>query len=306
MKNNKMTIDENDMNNASQNMNRAFLETSDLNSGLKGNFSSITNTGLFGTGLNKLSKQIDSVSNSIHNVQNTIRLQTEKITSSEREFVRRAEELEIPQDFVKNDSRKVNSLSDIKLNKDDGKQIKTSSVSSSDEIDDYDLKSIKIGNINNDNEQPQRYLKDFTFGNETNLKDITSDYEQSQSEIGDDTLVSSSSLEDISNSETQENEFDDNYSEHLKNLDSINSQNYNDEKVLDESSYNGISMENIESVLKENMNSVLNNIGETQKELNNLSHQDSDDKDDEKEDLLKYFSINENNSDKDKDDIEIS
>ena len=252
-KNNVLFFNDDDLNNASRKLNRASVESSDIHSGMGSKFKSIKKTGLFSGGFDKISSQIESVSNSLNNVQNTLKVHTESMVTLENSYAKKAEEIEVPQDFVKNDSRKINSLSDITLKKLDGKHVGTNSVSSISDNVSYDVNNTSLGNIMNKNEQSQRVYDDSS-------------------------VINTSVLENIKGDSTIEKEYDDNYSSNVENLKSINSGEKARTSIYDDSYsqvssvnvnsispgnstrtnnssyddfYNGISLANIESILDE-------------------------------------------------------
>lgn len=246
-------FNDDDLNNASRKLNRASVESGDIHSGMGSKFKSIKKTGLFSEGFDKISSQIESVSNSLNNVQNTLKVHTESMVTLENSYAKKAEEIEVPQDFVKNDSRKINSLSDISLKKLDGKHVGTNSVSSISDNVSYDVHNTSLGNIMNKNEQFQRVYDDSS-------------------------VINTSVLENIKGDSTIEKEYDDNYSSNIDNLKSINSGEKARTSIYDDSYsqvssvnvnsispgnstrtnnssyddfYNGISLANIESILDE-------------------------------------------------------
>ena len=248
--NNVLFFNDDDLNNASSRINRASVESSDMHDGMGDKFKSITRTGLFSDGFGKISEQIGSVSNSLSNIQNTLRSHTDSMVNLEKSLANKAEEIEVPQDFVKNDSRKINSLSDISLKKSDGKHVGTNSVSSISDNVSYDVHNTSLGNIMNQNEQSQREYDDSSVINKSILENIKGD-STIEKEYDDNYSANGDKLENVNKGEkTRTTTYDDSYS----NVVSVNSNSINNNTKTNissyDDSYSGVSLANIDSILE--------------------------------------------------------
>ncbi len=200
MHSNVLVIDDAEMADTASGIRRAFYETDDTSNMLPIKFHSIKKTGLFGNGLKTINKQINSLSNSLMGVENAINEHTDYIMNMEMAFAKEADEIEIPHDFVNTDTRQVNTIDDIYLDKRDGRT------------------------VNEGTEQkPEEHLDESTV-NKENLENIVTDETQKQ-ELDDRTQIERDDLDNINNEkETEEQIYDDKSSVEKENVELMNSQ----------------------------------------------------------------------------------
>ncbi len=254
---NVIRMNEDDLINASQELKKSYVQADDIVSSAPNKFSQIKKTGLFSEGFSVINGQINSVSTSLNNISNILKKNSEKFFNLERTYAEKAEEIEIPIDFVKNDSRKLNTIDDIRLSKKDGKEIKTYKPSEISDNVEYTEKEEKLGKLKTDSE--------------TEL-----------SSYDDRTSIKSSTIKNIVKDETKEQEFKHNYNFDLTALNTIHNNNNTEQSEYDNTSV-------IEKVNISNINNgkttTLNNFNDsnrisktTKKKVNNdISLDDLDD-----------------------------
>lgn len=129
-------------------------------------FRGMKNTGLFGTGINTINKQVNSITNSLFNVKTIVRKHSNEMFELDRKMAEKASEIEIPQDFVKNDSRQTNTFNDILMEKIDGR-----SVNEGGELRDT------------------KEMDESIIANKQELTDITSSGQTKEEKLDDSTII---------------------------------------------------------------------------------------------------------------------
>ncbi len=193
---NFLSMNDQEIDNICSGMNAASSATNNASDLTSQGFTGINHSGLFKGGLGKLNKRIQNLSSSIQNVQNTIRKHSDNMFITEKKYSTEAEGIDIPQDFVKNDARQVNSLSDIYLSKNDGNAVKTDAVSALSDNVDYDVNKQNMENINNNNKQDE-----MVYDAESKVKN--------------------KNLENIEKDETKSVDYKDEFSENNERLDAV-------------------------------------------------------------------------------------
>lgn len=205
---NIFSINNEEMDNTIIGYNKICTDTDSTLDSIPSKFQSITKTGLFSSGLSTITKQLSKVSSSVSNLKKIIRKQSDKTYEMELSLAKEADQIEIPQNFVKNDAKRYSTIEDIVLNKNDGKSINegqetektneirdnnivkenlTNIVKEDTEIINEEFNSnvenTKMKNINNGNETEQHKIKDDYSSNKEQLNDIknNSSFEVNQS-----------------------------------------------------------------------------------------------------------------------------
>ena len=124
MGNGIIDIRESEISDMRAHLNKSSSNVANSASKISSAFSSFTKTGLFSNGANKIQKQMSEISASISVMGKNISKQHEKMVDTEKNLTIKANDIEIPNDFVTNDNSYSVSMSSEMLNKEDGNAIK--------------------------------------------------------------------------------------------------------------------------------------------------------------------------------------
>lgn len=195
-------------------------------------FSSIMNTGLLNTGINTIVDQINSITTSIFNVKSIMKKHSTEMFNMDRNMANIAEKIEVPQDFVKNNSMQEKSFEEYMFSKVDGKSVNSgdatvnrvdanadttvtkenlSNINDSSNVQNVNVDgdtTVVAANLNNisQNAQAGNVNTDFTSSVASeNLTDINNGEEAGKVETTDDTTVNNQNLRNINNGEEIKN-----------------------------------------------------------------------------------------------------
>ena len=87
------------------------------------NFAGAVDAGLLGNSVSTISKQMKAISGSISNVQNIVQQHSSQMFSYDRAMASKIGEIEVPNDFVANDSAEVNTYTQALVAKMDGQSV---------------------------------------------------------------------------------------------------------------------------------------------------------------------------------------
>jgi len=160
MGNGVINIKESEMQSISNHLKKTANDVSLSNSNMGSSFKSFTKVGLLSNGANKISDQMSSISNYINRVGSTVMKQYEEMEHTEKGLKAKADEINIPNDFVTNDTSKDIYMKSGKLEKEDGKKV----------------------DANDNTKEEQLEFKECIDYNEK-LKNIVKDYEKKNGEI---------------------------------------------------------------------------------------------------------------------------
>lgn len=199
MSNNTFKIDIQEMEEASEKINKAYLKMDNTGNNVPRKFNSMNKTKLFGKGISVIDKQTKSISYSLGQIRKSIDKHTNHIADLEIAYQIKASEIEIPQDFVRNDSRQLNTINDIYLSKKDGRSVNEGSE-----------------------QKPQENLSSSSI-TAKELENIKSDKEQTIQKLNEKTIIDKEHLEKVNkDNETEESVYDENYEIEQTILNSIN------------------------------------------------------------------------------------
>ena len=228
MSNGIIEIKENDINEISAYLKNSSNKIVNSCSSLDAYLANITKTGLLRKGTAKIKNQMNSIGQGISSVSASVIKQYEAMELVENNLKNKADSIEIPMDFVKNDTSRSVDINSGKLKKEDGKAINA-----------------------NDNTKTEELKFDSIIEYNENLKYIVKDYEEKNHKIelnGDKTL-----LKKIKNNRTINinDKLDDSIivTKDMKNIKNDNSININDK--LDASVVKKAVMSNIKGNLTE-------------------------------------------------------
>ena len=119
-----INVDEREINDITSYLNKNQTNLTNLGDTTKNTFRAMTNTNLFGSGISKISKQVSSVSGSIRRMNDAINKKSHEMLALDDSLAEKAELIDVPQDFVTNNSIRSHIFDGITLNKNDGKNVK--------------------------------------------------------------------------------------------------------------------------------------------------------------------------------------
>ncbi len=260
MGNNTINMNKKDLDDAYQKMRNSYLQTDDVVSGAPKNFSQIKNTGLFSEGFSVINGQINSVSTSLNNMSSILKNNTEKFFDLEKTYAAKAEDIEIPIDFVKYDSREFNSIDDITLNKRDGESINTYKPSEIGDDVEYSGDKEKLDKVKVNNEYEEASYDSTSSVSKEELNKIYEDETQEQS-FEDNYRIDKVELNNQLSKETSQSEYDDRTVIEKEVLEKMNTaetttttmEDFNDNnrrsKSILRDIHNDLSLEDIDEVL---------------------------------------------------------
>ena len=262
MGNNFIRMDEDILADASNSLRKSFIQADDLVSSAPQKFSQIKKTGLFNDGFEIINGQINSVATSLNNISTIIKNSSDKFFELERTFASKAEELEMPTDFVKNDSRKINSIDEITLSKKDGQGVKTYKPGEISDKVEYSGSKEEINEVKDDNETDISVYDSSTSINRASIENIVKD-ETKEQNFKDRYNIDKAYLENVRKNNTKESEYDDKISAEKTILGNINREktvtfkgfndNYAKNKTIIKKVKNDISLDEIDDILLDEM-----------------------------------------------------
>lgn len=246
--NNKYSINENEMNEVSRTLDYATKSTDDSIQAFGSSMTHLQQSGLFGKGVSGLSSSLNGISQSVSNVQRKVAMQSDYVFSNELISSEKASSLTPPQDFVKTDTSKYNSINDIQLSKRDDKSVndgqKTEEVN---EIADNSIEDEeKLADITKKETEKVNEIADNSIPDEEKLYDLTGEESKEMSEIDDNSIDEEKKLQNITGEESTQVE--DKVLDSLDNRQSANlsdvsgGQEGMDASYSDETSSNGTTL----------------------------------------------------------------
>lgn len=251
MKSNVLAMNEDEMKGTVSGLDKCYTNTESAVKSVPAKFSNLKSSGLFDTGISAISKQLSGLTSSIFNVKNIVQKHSTQIFELDRQMAKQAEKIEIPQDFVKNDSMKTNTFNQTILEKLDGKAVTLGQgLTNIDEIANSTVTAQTLTNIAKNNDVEQKNLDDKTTINKkvvTNINDGTSGDVKT---ITDQTNVTEKHLADI-NKESGLNEqaLADNTTIMTKNLTEMNDVQNLSQQELDQAST--VTNKGLESIIND-------------------------------------------------------
>ena len=214
MGNNRVySVNEEEMNRLASMLGRSITSASDASSSMSSNFRTMTDGGLMGGAVNKLSKNLEKVTSIGNNIRSKIVNQTSSTFELEATLSQELDKYQEPQDFVKTDTRKYNSIDDIQLSKKDDKSVNEGQETEKvEEIADNSIKD-EEGLFDQTKKETEmtNEIADNSIEEEEKLKDITGEEAKEVEEIADNSIKEEESLYNLTGEEAKEfKEIDDN------------------------------------------------------------------------------------------------
>lgn len=180
-------------------------------------FAVSVNSGLMGPSIKAISGQLNAITESISNINNSIKQYKTEMVNFDNEMSTKAESVEIPQDFVAENALEVNKYNRVLLEKLDGKSVNEGEAQG--EAKDIDESVVAA----------------------QGLVDITKDDTKEQA-LDESTVIGRSTLGNIVKDETKEQAYDETSKVNAKALGDINNGNNQAEQTLDETTVIGRSV----------------------------------------------------------------
>lgn len=236
---NVYSVSEQEMNELAYGLGKTLTNTEDTASSMSSDFAGFKKTGLLSGAVDTIQKNINQVSQMGMTVRKKIMNQTASTFEIETMLANKMDGIEVPQDFVKNDTRKYNSIDDIVLNKKDDKAINANNAQSAfNEIADNSIKEEqRLKDITGEQAHAFNEIADNSIKKEHELKDITGEDSREFNEIADNSIKEEQALGNITGVTSEEfKEIDDNSIKDEEKLSNI-SENETNKVELDESKY---------------------------------------------------------------------
>ena len=264
MKSNVLAMNEDEMKGTVSGLDKCYTNTESAVKSVPAKFSNLKSSGLFDSGISAISKQLSGLTSSIFNVKNIVQKHSTQIFELDRQMAKQAEKIEIPQDFVKNNSMQTNTFNQTILEKLDGKAVTSGQgLTNVDEIANSTVTAQTLTNITKNNDMEQKHLDDSSIINKqmvTNINDGTSGDVKT---ITDSTNVTEKHLTDINNENgLTEQTLNDNTTIMSRNLtDMNNNQSLSQQEINSASTVTAQNLGNIATDVKPANQELTDNYG---------------------------------------------
>lgn len=249
MENNTLVMREEEMNTAISGLDKCYTDTEATGKNMTNNFASIRKAGLFDVGINKINKQISSLTTSLFNVKNIVNKNSNEMFEMDRQLANIANNIEIPQDFVKNNSIFTTEFKDMVMEKNDGTSVNQGQKTTNNVDINTQSSIIKntIENINNQNILNNAQYEDNIIGNKQNLENIDNNQSTVEQKLNDNFSTTNVNLQNINNSQNiTEQEINNQYSVSKTNLSNIKNDQVINNNQLNDENFNYISSTSVE------------------------------------------------------------
>lgn len=179
-------------------LDKCYLDTESTSKAIPNKFSNVAKTGLFDLGISTINRQINGITTSIFNVKNIVKKHSGEMFNMDRKMAEIAEDIEIPQDFVSNDSRSENTFNQIILDKIDGKSVNTGqNTTKVEENFNSVVTKENLQNISNSQTLKEESYNDQTAINKQNLNNIDNNRTLEEQRLNDATNIAKEALNNI-------------------------------------------------------------------------------------------------------------
>lgn len=246
-----------------------YVDISSTGECINHNFAGAVNVGLLGNSVGILSNQMNSISNSIGNVRNLIDQYSTQMVTFDKEIANKINEIEIPQDFIANNSSQANSYVQFLVSKIDGVSVNNGETTQSiNEIDESGINKENLEAMNGDGTVEQNYDDRINIASQVDLSNIIGETAHEYNEIADSS-INETNIHDISNEETEKQDYDD--SSKISNKEELNDMASDYVQFFDDFDDNL----DIEEQKNENINNnqeIINNNIETNNNNNQINY----------------------------------
>lgn len=179
-------------------LDKCYLDTESTSKAIPNKFSNVAKTGLFDLGISTINRQINGITTSIFNVKNIVKKHSGEMFNMDRKMAEIAEDIEIPQDFVSNDSRSENTFNQIILDKIDGKSVNAEqNTTKVEENFNSAVTKENLQNISNSQTLKEESYNDQTAINKQNLNNIDNNRTLEEQRLNDATNIAKEALNNI-------------------------------------------------------------------------------------------------------------
>lgn len=239
-RNNVLCMREEEFQAAAAGFGRSASSIASAGQGVPGKFSGATNSGLMGTSVSTVARQMGALSSSIGNIQGIINKHSNQMFGYDRTMAKMANDIEIPQDFLANNSMEVNTYNRTLLGKIDGKSVNEGETATEfKEIDDSTVVRESLSDIRGTDSVEEKYDASSIIGKSV-LGNISGNQTEAQN-YDDKVSVQRANMENISGDQTKAQDYDDKVSVQKANMQNI-SGNQTQQQQLDESTVIGKSV----------------------------------------------------------------
>lgn len=206
MSNNVLVMREEELDEFVGGMKKTYSELETTGSDIPNRLAYLKRANLFEGGINKIAKQVNSISNSILNVQWMMQEHNRSFFEMERNLAKAASGIEIPTGYNVNNSMQVNVVASVGLNKNDGRSVNEGqALYDIDEVADSSIKTMqKLGNIKNDVSQIEQNVDESTLIKHENLSNINNDVNQKEQNVDESTNINRTNVNSINNNINQD------------------------------------------------------------------------------------------------------
>ena len=244
--NNNLCMREEEMQTAASGFERCATDLGNIGASMPSKFSGAINSGMMGNTVGAISKEMNLISASLANMKTIVNRHSNQMFSYDREMAKMASEIEIPTDFLENNSMEVNTYNRTLLGKIDGKSVNEGQAATVfNEIADSDVTSKGLTDISGDQTKEQKY-DETSVVNRSVLANLVKD-ETQESKYDDGSSVQGQSMSNISGDQTQEQTYDESSSVQGQSMSNISGDQTQEQTYDSSSSVQGGSMSNINS-----------------------------------------------------------
>ena len=197
MSNGVLEIREFEISDIENNLNKSSSKIEQASTNMTSNLSKINSVGLLTKSTNTIKKQLSTIMNNVNKTNQSISNTYENISFLENNLTAKAEEIEVPLDFVKNDSSNRISITSGSLNKEDGRSVNSNASLTKEELDFN--KSLeyndKLKNIVKEYEEINGSLDDYSI-DKTTIDQLKNEEIKINSEL-DDEITNTVNLEEV-------------------------------------------------------------------------------------------------------------
>ena len=208
---NEIVMIEDEFDDISASLSNSYDNITNTGDGISNNFRGAISSGLVEKSTYKIGRQMSAISKSIGNVQDIIKKHSEEMFLYDNSVANKINEIEIPQDFIINDSSSINYYTQVMVAKLDGKSVnKGNATNKVDEIDESTINRINLNNIANDIDTNEQVYDDNTsISDAERLYNLSNGNDIQEINYNDDSTVEIEKLENINNGSPVESNYDD-------------------------------------------------------------------------------------------------
>ncbi len=243
-KNNYLCMRQEEIQGIVSGIGRTSGNVNSVGSGIKGKFAPATNVGLMNNQVKTISKQMGAISNSMSSIQNIVSKHGGQMFDFDKSMAKKVDDIEIPTDFLANNSIEVNQYNRFLLGKIDGRTVNEGESSKEfEEIQEYDVSGENLTNISGNVTELQNYDSSSVIGRSV-LGKIDGDVTKLQ-HYDDGSSVQKSNMVNISGDSTTAQEYDASSNVQKSNMvnisgDSTTAQEYDASSNVQKSAMNDI------------------------------------------------------------------